>query len=92
MHKRKTDDNKILEMLREGKTQKEIAEYFDVSPVAIHKRIKRLCPVPDIPHFDNLTDKEKKFCIEIVKGKTQTQAALNSFECGSEYNKKVWKK
>jgi DNA-binding NarL/FixJ family response regulator len=43
---RKTNDETILKMLSEGKTQKMIAQYFGVSPVAIHKRIKRLAPPP----------------------------------------------
>jgi len=88
MHKRKTDDNKILQLLNEGKTQKEIAEYFNVSPVAIHKRVKRICP-PDLPNFNELTEKEQTFCVEIAKGKTQTQAAMNSFEVSSMESAKV---
>jgi len=47
MRQRKTDDEIILKLLKEGKTQKEISEYFNVSPVAIHKRVKRLCPPGD---------------------------------------------
>jgi len=39
---RKTDDKVILQMLREGKTQKEIAEHFNVSGAAICKRVKKL--------------------------------------------------
>jgi predicted transcriptional regulator len=87
--KRKTDDNKILEMLKEGKNQKEIAEYFNVSPVAIHKRIKRLLPSEPPESFNNLTEKEQRFCIEVVKGKTQTQAVMNSFDVTSRESAKV---
>lgn len=84
---RKTDDNKIFEMLREGKSQKEIAEHFEVSPAAICKRVKRLLPPPK--SLDNLTDKEQKFCIEVASGKTQTQAVINSYEVTSRESAKV---
>ena len=43
-HMRITDDDTILEMLKEGKTQKEIAAHFGVSPAAICKRVKKLLP------------------------------------------------
>jgi len=77
---RKTDDSIIVEMLKQGKPQKEIAEYFNVSPAAICKRVKRLQPIEEPESFKNLSQKEKKFALEIVEGKTQTQAAMNSFD------------
>jgi len=77
---RKTDDSMIVEMLKEGKPQKEIAEYFNVSPAAICKRVKRLRPIEEPPSFKDLSQKEKKFVLEIAEGKTQTQAAMNSFD------------
>jgi hypothetical protein len=88
MRQRKTDDTKILEMLKEGKTQKEIAAFFNVSPVAICKRVQRLLPEPNLDKY-NLTDKEKRFCIEKAKGKTNTQAALESYEVTSMESAKV---
>jgi DNA-binding Lrp family transcriptional regulator len=79
---RKTDDNVILQMLREDKPQKEIAEFFGVSPAAICKRVKKLMDKKP-ESFENLTDKEQKFALAISEGKTQTQAALDSHECSS---------
>lgn len=79
---RKTDDKVIMQMLREGKSQKEIAEHFDVSGAAICKRVKKI--VDKIPaSFENLTAKEQRFVLSISEGKTQTQAALDSHECSS---------
>jgi len=67
-------------MLDDGKTQKEIAEYFGVSPAAICKRVKRI----NMPEsFKNLTGKEQKFVLARAEGKTQTQAALDSHDCSS---------
>ena len=77
---RKTDDSIIVEMLAQGKLQKEIAEYFNVSPAAICKRVKRLQPIEEPESFKNLSQKEKRFALEIAEGKTQTQAAMNSFD------------
>lgn len=79
---RKTDDGIILQMLREDKTQKEIAGHFGVSPAAICKRVKKLLgKKPE--SFEWLTEKEQKFTLAIAEGKTQTQAALNSHDCSS---------
>lgn len=84
MEQRKVDDNIILEMLQQGKKQKEIAAHFNVSPVAICKRIKRLCPPPETPNFNKLTPKEKKFVIEKVKGKSNIQAVKNSHDVSTK--------
>jgi predicted transcriptional regulator len=84
MTHRKIDDDVLLEMLNQGKMQKEIAEHFGVTPVAVCKRVKRLLPSPEsVLDKHKLTDKEKAFCIEKAKGKTNTQAALASFECST---------
>ncbi len=77
---RKTDDGIILQMLRENKTQKEIAEHFNVSGAAISKRVKKLLGSKP-KSFENLTEKEQKFALAIAEGKTQTQAALDSHDC-----------
>ncbi|MBI3755394.1 MAG: terminase small subunit [Deltaproteobacteria bacterium] len=84
---RKIDDKKLLEMIKQGKLQKEIAEHFKVSPVAVCKRLKRLLPPPK--SLENLTAKEKKFAIEVSRGKTATQATLASYEVSSMNSAKV---
>ena len=85
--KRKIDDNELLKMLSEGKKQKEIAEFFKVSPVAVCKRLKRLLPVPK--SLEDLSEKERKFVLEKAKGKTATDAALASYEVSSRESAKV---
>lgn len=78
---RKINDTKLVQMIQEGKQQKEIAEYFGVSPAAICKRLKRLTPLP--PSLEALTEKEQRFVIAKAKGATATQAAMKSYECSS---------
>ena len=79
---RKTDDHLILKMLRDGNTQKKIAEHFNVSGAAICKRVKKiLSKKPE--SFKQLTERQQKFALAISEGKTQTQAALDSHECSS---------
>lgn len=80
MRQRKIDDNKLLKLLEENKPQKEIAKILGVSEPAISKRLKRLAPPPDTPHFDNLTNKEKKFVVEKVKGKSNIPAVIQSHD------------
>ncbi|MBS3920057.1 MAG: HTH domain-containing protein [Deltaproteobacteria bacterium] len=89
MGQRKTNDQEILRLLKEGRNQKEIAQHFGVSPVAIHKRLKRLTPPPEMSNFNSLTQKEKKFCIAVAEGKTQTQAVLQSYDVTSRESAKV---
>ena len=86
---RKTDDSIIIEMLAQGKLQKEIAEHFNVSPAAICKRVKRLQPIEEPESFKNLSQKEKKFALEVADGKSQTNAALASHDCTSRESAKA---
>lgn len=88
MRERKTNDEEILKLLQLGKNQREIASYFNVSPVAIHKRIKRLTPPPDMPHFNQLTDKEKKFVLEKARGKSNIQAVTASHDVSTKESAK----
>jgi len=78
---RKTNDGVILQMLDEGKSQKEIANFFNVSPAAICKRLKRIKPLPE--SLEKLTDKEREFALQVAEGSNQTQAALASHDCSS---------
>jgi len=81
---RKTDDNVILQMLSEGKSQKEIAEHFEVSPVAICKRVKKINSALRVEKsLEGLTDKRKAFALAIAEGKSQTQAAMESHNTSS---------
>lgn len=88
MSRKKIDDEKLVEMLEEGKMQKEIAEYFGVSPVAVCKRIKKLFPSELPESLKKLTQKEQRFVVEIASGKTQTESAFNSFEVSSRESAK----
>ena len=79
---RKTDDNIILEMLNDGKNQKDIAEHFGVTPAAICKRVKKITTqLP--PSFQNLTHKEQRFVMGKAAGMTRTSAAFAAFDCTS---------
>jgi hypothetical protein len=77
------DSEKLLEMVKAGKSQKECAEFFKVSIVAISKKLKRVNPPLMPKSFEKLTAKQKKFVLEKASGKTATQAALNTHEVSS---------
>jgi transposase len=87
MGQRKVDDNIVLQLLREGKSQKQIAEHFNVSPVAICKRLKKILPKPK--SLGNLTPKEQKFAMAVAEGKSRTQAALDSFDVSTRASAKA---
>ena len=84
------DDDRLLAMHKEGKSQKEIAAFFNVSPVAVCKRLKRLLPSPEsvLDKYD-LTKKERAFVMAKSQGKTNTEAALESYEVTSRRSAKV---
>jgi len=88
MRQRKVDDNLLLRLFfREGKNQKQIAEHFNVSPVAIHKRLKRILPKPQ--SLEKLSVKERRFVIGVVEGKSKTQAVMESFDVSSRASAKA---
>lgn len=87
MGRRIIDDRKLLEMMKDGRTQKEAAEYFGVSEAAVSKRLKRLTPLPE--SLENLSDKERMFALGIAGGKSQTQAAFESFEVSNRASAKA---
>jgi hypothetical protein len=68
-------------MVKQHKQQKEMAAFFGCSDAAISKRLKRLIIPPE--SFEVLTDKEKKFVISKLSGKTNTAAAMDAYECTS---------
>lgn len=86
---KRTNDAEILQMLREGKQQKEIAQHFGVSPSYICKRVRLLLPQGEPDSFRNLTDKEKRFVLEKSRGKTNTDAAMKSYDVTSRESAKV---
>src|SRR5664280_2033162 len=87
MAQRKVNDEVLLQLLREGKNQREIADHFQVSPVAICKRLKKILPKPQ--SLEKLTDKEQNFVIAVAEGKSRTQAALDSFDVSSRDSAKA---
>jgi transposase-like protein len=80
---RKINDSLLLQMLDSGKSQKEVAKHFGVSDAAVSKRVKRLRSPELPPALTALTEKEQEFVLSRAQGKTLTQSALESFECGS---------
>ena len=82
---RKIDDEVLLQMDKEGKSLKEIAEHFHCSKVAVWKRMQRLKPGPadNILEDSGLTDPQKKFALAKAGGATNTQAVLASYEVTS---------
>ncbi len=80
---RRIDDTKLLELLDSGKTQAQTAEYFGVSPAAVCKRLKKICPQQEPESFVNLSQKNKTFALALVAGKSKTAAAQDAFDVTS---------
>ena len=86
---RKVDDFKLLEMLKNGIQQKDIAAYFKVSPSYITKRTGQLETVKEPESFSALTEKQKKFVLARAEGKSNTDAAMIAFDVTSRESAKV---
>ncbi len=85
-HKR-IDINRLIELIKQGKTQKEAAEILGVSPSAVCQRLKRIMIIPE--SMEKLTPKEQKFCLEKAKGKSNIQAVMDSYDVTSRNSAKV---
>jgi len=76
--------NDVLEqMLKDGKSQREIARYFNCSDAAVSKIIKRWQAAEPPDSFKMLTAKKQKFVLARLSGKSNTASALESYDCGS---------
>jgi hypothetical protein len=69
------------------KHQRQLEQHFNVSPIAIHKRLKKILPKPKGSGY--LTDKEQKFAVSVlqvtvIQGKSRTQAAWDSFDVSKQ--------
>ena len=80
---RKIESDAELLELSESMTGKAIAELMGCSPAAVSKRLSKLRRQAPPESFTRLSEKEQKFAVALSQGKTQTQAALESFETGS---------
>lgn len=80
MRRRLINDEELIELLKQGETQKAAALHFGVSEAAISKKIRRLLPPPDLDKY-SLTQKQKAFIVEKVKGVSNTDAAMKAYDC-----------
>jgi hypothetical protein len=74
----KINVEQLLKLKQEGKSLKELAEYFGCSKVAVWKRLKHAVPLP--PSFTKLSQKEQKFVLAKARGLNNVQAATEAFD------------
>jgi transcriptional regulator with XRE-family HTH domain len=91
---KRTDDETILRLKENGKTGREIAAYFGVSPAYISKRLKRLQPIEEPPSLAKLRPEEKKFVLAKVDGRNNMQAAMIAYDVKNRDSAKAmgWQK
>jgi|GEM_PF-808454 len=83
------DDNKLIELFRQGKSLKQMGDALGVSHVAVHKRIKRLGLLQLPESFGNLTDKEKQFCLSVARGQSRINAVMQTYDVTSRESAKA---
>lgn len=77
---RKINDTELQEMIKVGKSQKEAALFYGVSPSAINQRIKKLEAYAAPESFKKLTGKEQKFVLAKLEGRTNQDAVKSAYE------------
>ena len=89
---RKTTDQDIIqamERIDQGDiTQKEIAAELGVTPSALNQRIKKLRAQAVPVSFQSLTDKQKRFALAKVEGKTNLEAVKSAYDVTSNESAK----
>ncbi|HUV51327.1 MAG TPA: winged helix-turn-helix domain-containing protein [Anaerolineae bacterium] len=85
------DDEKFVALLDEGKTGKEVAAFFNVSPSAVSQRLKKLKLQAQSDAVLTPLSKEKQaFVIERASGKNNLEAARVAFpNCTTKESLKV---
>ena len=87
---KKTNDEEILAMFCEKRlTKRAIAKHFGVSEQYIGKRLKQLEAVRLPESFQKLTDKQKKYALARVEGKSKTQSAMEAYTTGDRDSAKA---
>jgi phage terminase small subunit len=89
LRERKTDITELLKLEAQGWSRKRLAEYFKCSRANICKLLKKHKPVEVPDSFKQLTAKEQAFVLARASGKSQTQSALESFDCVNRNTAKV---
>ena len=89
---RKTTDQDIIRAMeridRGNITQKEIAAELGVTPSALNQRIKKLRAQAVPVSFQSLTEKQKRFALAKVEGKTNLEAVKSAYDVTSNESAK----
>ena len=83
MSLKKIDDPIFNEMEAAGKSGTEMARFFKCSNAAISRKRKRRQMAEPPESFLKLTEKQQKFVVAKLKGKSNTSSAMESYDCGS---------
>jgi hypothetical protein len=77
---RMIDTKELVTMIEAGKSQKECAEYFAVSPAAICKCLKRIQAITLPESVKRLTGKQQAFVLAKAHGMTNVEAVRKSYD------------
>jgi hypothetical protein len=89
---RKIDDSKLTELLKQGKSDREIGRELGVSHVAVHKKAKRLGLLRLPQSLENLTDKQREFCLAVASGQSRISAVMQTYDVTTRESAKALQK
>src|SRR3989304_6668077 len=85
MRRRKINDALLLQLLKEGKSQRDCARLFGTSESAISQRATKLLP-PEC--LQNWTEKEQQCCLSVAAGKGRVQSVVEAYDVSSRESAK----
>jgi hypothetical protein len=74
------DDDKLVELFGQGKSSRKIAEELGVTRIAVSKRMKRLGLTRVPESLENLTDRQRQFCLAVAGGQSRISAAMQTYD------------
>lgn len=83
------NDDKLKDLLKQGKSYRKIGKELGVSAVAICNRIKRLGLLALPKSLENLTHKEQKFALAMAEGKSRISAVMETYDVTSRESAKA---
>jgi len=77
---KRVNDEEMQTMFEKGQTKRAIANHFGVSEQYIGKRLKQLEAYRLPESVQKLTDKQKKYALARVEGKSKTDSAMEAYD------------
>ena len=88
-NKKKFTDEELMALIDKGVEQKDAARILGASPSAVCQRMAKIRAQQPPESFDKLTDKQQRFVLARCEGKSQTESAMQAYDCSDRESAKA---